>query len=224
MVGEQLPWGGHRTKDEGHSPCQQWASVCEADRRTIRNDRTSVTEVLGRRHEFMYVKCLKECLACHTCTVDVNYPYDLALYVALCCAIVYKLYGVSFKASGPSTSTCLSVSSYAPGCCQAGLRNDKNETGRVPLIRLEGETPLPHMPNTPRQRGGGARRSQWSEQQGFRGGAATSSCGVTSGGGRLHRCLVLQESLVKSGTGHKNGPHFISWYLELCADIACTVI
>lgn len=103
----------------------------------------------------MDVKCLKEGLACHTCTVDVNDPSDSALYVALCCAIVYRLHGVSFKAAGPSASTCLSVSAYAPGCCQAGLRNDKNETGRVPLIRLEGETPLPHMPNTPRQRGWG---------------------------------------------------------------------
>lgn len=48
------------------------------------------------------------------------------------------------------------------------VRNDKNESGCVRLIRPEGEALLPRLPNE-RPRGGGAGGSQGSQQQGFRG-------------------------------------------------------
>lgn len=145
-------------------PASSELPPCEVYTWIVHNFSTSVTGLLGKRHELMCAKCLKQCRAGGSmCSIDVIYYYYLAFCIALCCSIVYKaLWHFLYKASGFYTFSKYlsyvnkgSLSAFSvSGSCQAELRNAKNESdwrGRLYLIRLERETPLPHMPTRDRE-------------------------------------------------------------------------
>lgn len=102
---------------------------------------------------------------------------------------------------------------------RAGLRNDKNESGCLPLIGLEGKVPLPRMP-TSRPGAGAGRKAPRATARIQRG-----SCHFKlRGGGSLHRCWAFEEKPGKSRTGNANGPHFLSLHLALDLGIPCAAI
>lgn len=104
-----------------------------------------------------------------------------------------------------------------------GLRNDKNESGCLPLMGVEGEVPLLCLPTREREPGRSCSQEEGPLEplQGFRGVAAVSSSGVEEG---FLDVWHLRRSLEKRRPGNASGPHFMSLHLEVYSDIICAAI
>lgn len=208
---------------------------CGVDRGTFDNVSTPLTGLLGELHELTHAKYLKLWLARTQCSQVSPITIMWQVCMALSCSPVYKLYGISYLkllAFIPSTNTCLGISSYvnkgslsgfsALGCCQAGLRNDKNESRCLPLIRLEGETPLPRMPHTERQElvQEEGQWNQWGSGHFRVGVGLTDAC---TGGKALKRAgPVIQMghmlSLCTQNHAHHSGVHPVACGLHAAQD------
>lgn len=112
-----------------------------------------------------------------------------------------------------------SLSAFSvPSCCQAGLRNDENESGSLPLIRLEGRLHF-HACFTLRDRGAGAGGRPVEELQGFRG-----SSHFTLRWGGWRKCSQMPDlggkALKRAGLVIQTG-HIFSWHPVLRHHVHC---